>query len=217
MKEYEQFCGVAKALDIVGERWTLLLVRELIPGGMRYSDLRSGLPGITTNLLAKRLKFLEAQSIIRKRRLAPPSGAVVYELTDIGRELEPVVLALGRFGQRYLDAPKKSEATRLRWLLVSLKRRYRGSLSATRLRLIAEDSEYVIWADGETIEVWDVRGASEPSISPTTQYVLRAKRSELFLDLLAGRRSLDMLVDSGALQIEGHRASLARVLKALVR
>src|SRR3954465_14659960 len=97
-RSYNQHCAMARALDALGERWTLLVIRELLPGPKRYKDLLEGLPGIGTNLLAARLRDLEAAGAIQRRMLPPPAGAVVYELTDSGRELESVVLDLARWG-----------------------------------------------------------------------------------------------------------------------
>ncbi len=126
MKAYGQFCGVAKALDVVGERWTLLVVRDLLLGPRRYSDLLAAMPGLTTNLLARRLKSLQAHGLVERRVLPPPAGSRVYALTDRGRELEAVVLALGRFGHAYLSTPAGDDRVDLRWAMVSLLRRYRG-------------------------------------------------------------------------------------------
>jgi DNA-binding HxlR family transcriptional regulator len=134
-RSYQQFCAVAKALDVVGERWTLLIVRNLLVGGLRYKDLLETLPGLTTNLLASRLRELSDAGLIAQRSLPAPANAVVYELTAEGRELEPVVLALGRFGARYLTVKKRGDRTHVRWAMVSLKRRYRGSQRAGRLAL----------------------------------------------------------------------------------
>src|SRR5689334_7180685 len=97
-RSYKQFCGLAKALDVVGERWTLLLVRDLILGPRRYGDLLNGLPGLTTNLLASRLKEMEATGLIEKRKLPAPASSVVYQLTKPGKELEPAVMALAAWG-----------------------------------------------------------------------------------------------------------------------
>ncbi|MBZ0299120.1 MAG: helix-turn-helix transcriptional regulator [Anaerolineae bacterium] len=104
-RSYHQFCPLAYSLDQVGERWTLLLVRELLFGPRRYTDLLNGLPGIGTNLLAKRLKDMEQAGIIRQRLLPPPAGSTVYELTDRGRELEEAMAALARWGARYVQLP----------------------------------------------------------------------------------------------------------------
>jgi len=125
-KTYHQFCGVAKALDVVGERWSLLIVRDLILGGRRYTDLLESLVGITTNLLAQRLRELESAALIVRRRLPPPAGATIYELSELGRALEPVVLSLGAFGMRIMGAPRPGDHTNPRWAMLSLKRLYRG-------------------------------------------------------------------------------------------
>src|SRR5437762_7857993 len=104
-RSYGQFEGLARALDVVGERWTLLLIRELLLGPRRYTDLLDGLPGIGTNLLARRLRQLEAAGVVRKSRTPPPSPSAVYELTDRGRELEPALLVLARWGMEWMDLP----------------------------------------------------------------------------------------------------------------
>ena len=99
-RSYEDGCATAHALDLIGERWALLVVRELILGPKRFTDLRSGLPGISPNVLTQRLEELENASVIRRRKLPPPASSWVYELTDWGVELEQVIMALGRWGSR---------------------------------------------------------------------------------------------------------------------
>jgi DNA-binding HxlR family transcriptional regulator len=105
VKSYSQYCPVAHSLGLVGERWALLVVRELLHGPKRYTDLVAGLPGIGTNILAARLKDLEAGGILEKRRLPPPAASTVYELTEFGRELRPVLHELARWGARSLGPP----------------------------------------------------------------------------------------------------------------
>jgi DNA-binding HxlR family transcriptional regulator len=99
-RSYEDGCAAAHALDLLGERWALLVVRELLLGAKRFTDLRAGLPGISPNVLTQRLTELEAAAVVQRRRLPPPAAAAVYELTPWGRELEPIILALGRWGAR---------------------------------------------------------------------------------------------------------------------
>jgi len=99
-RHYEDACGTAHALDLVGERWALLVVRELLLGPRRFGDLKTSLPGISANVLTQRLEGLEAAGVLRRRMLAPPASVQVYELTDWGREAEPIVVALGRWGAR---------------------------------------------------------------------------------------------------------------------
>lgn len=107
-RSYEDGCAGAHALDLVGERWALLVVRELLLGPKRFTDLRKGLPGISPNVLTQRLTELEAVAVLRRRKLDPPAGAWVYELTDWGRELEPVILQLGKWGARSPALPREA-------------------------------------------------------------------------------------------------------------
>jgi DNA-binding HxlR family transcriptional regulator len=120
-RSYGQYCTVARALDVVGERWTLLLVRELSTGPKRFKDLLGGLPGIGTNLLTNRLKTLEGEGIVRRATLPPPAGSNVYELTELGRSLEPVIVALSRWGARLLDAPREDDEMRAGWAAVAMR------------------------------------------------------------------------------------------------
>jgi DNA-binding HxlR family transcriptional regulator len=98
MRTYGDMCGIARALDVIGERWALLVVRELILGPKRFTDLRAGLPNIGPDVLSQRLRELEAAGVLRRRTLAPPAASRVYELTERGHALEPVLLALGDWG-----------------------------------------------------------------------------------------------------------------------
>ena len=108
-RTYGDRCGVARALDIVGERWALLVVRELLLGPKRFTDLRAGLPHVGPDILAQRLRELEASGVLRRGTLPPPAGSRIYELTGRGRRLEPVVLALGRFGSVAPFPPGEAE------------------------------------------------------------------------------------------------------------
>jgi DNA-binding HxlR family transcriptional regulator len=120
-RSYNQYCGVARALDLVGERWALLIVRELVLGPKRFTDLREGLPGVATNVLSNRLRQLERDGIVGRRRLPPPAPVQVYELTDYGRELVPVMLALGRWGASTMGPRTTAQSIRSEWLAVALK------------------------------------------------------------------------------------------------
>jgi DNA-binding HxlR family transcriptional regulator len=104
-KRFDQYCPIAHALSLVGERWALLVARELLRGPKRYTDLASGLPGIGTNVLATRLRELEAAGVVTRRKLPPPAASTVYELTDYGRGLEEVLHAVARWGARSLGLP----------------------------------------------------------------------------------------------------------------
>jgi DNA-binding HxlR family transcriptional regulator len=119
-KGYHQYCPVAHALDLVGERWSLLVVRELLHGPLRYSDLHERLPGCGTNILAARLKRLEECGVIRRHRLPPPAASTVYELTDFGARLRRVVHEIARWGVRSLGPPPPGAELEAGWLVHAL-------------------------------------------------------------------------------------------------
>ena len=115
-KRYDQYCPIAHALGLVGERWALLIVRELMQGPKRYTDLTAGLPGIGTNILAARLRDLEEGGVVAKRRLPPPAASQVYELTPYGRALKPAMRELALWGIRSLGPPSDDEELFPGWL-----------------------------------------------------------------------------------------------------
>jgi DNA-binding HxlR family transcriptional regulator len=117
VRPYGQFCALAKALDVVGDRWTLLIVRELFTlGPCRYTDIRNGLPGIATNLLAERLRDLEQAGVIWREDAPPPVATTLFHLTDRGRDLEPVLRAVGMWGAPMLAAASDEDAFQTHWL-----------------------------------------------------------------------------------------------------
>ncbi len=121
MRSYGQYCALAKALDVVGDRWTLLIIRELlIRGGCRYTDLRDGLPGIATNLLADRLRELEHHGIIYLEEAPPPIATTLFHLTERGKELETVMQKLGTWGTPMLAKSSRGDAFRTHWLVLPL-------------------------------------------------------------------------------------------------
>ncbi|OZF07742.1 hypothetical protein CH300_04810 [Rhodococcus sp. 15-1154-1] len=116
MKSYGQFCSLARSLDIVGDRWTLLIVRELLIGPSRYSDLLRSLPGIASNLLADRIRMLDESGVVTSFDAPPPTSAKVYSLTERGRSLQPVLVELAKWGVPYMAAGKAGDHSRGRWL-----------------------------------------------------------------------------------------------------
>jgi DNA-binding HxlR family transcriptional regulator len=120
-RPYIQYCPVAHSLELVGERWSLLIVRDLLKGPKRYSDLLAGLPGLGSNILAARLKELEEGAIIRKTKLPPPANVVVYELTEYGAELKPVLHELAHWGARSLGPPLRADVVEPGWLAGALR------------------------------------------------------------------------------------------------
>jgi DNA-binding HxlR family transcriptional regulator len=197
-RSYRQYCGLAKALDVVGERWTLLIVRDLLLGARRYTDLLQALPGITTNLLAKRLGELEAAGLAARRE---QHGAQLWELTATGAALEPVVIELGRWGGRYLDRPRRGERLDIGWALLSLKRRYRGGLDGVTVELAVDERgrwrRFTLAGQGARLLVRE-RGAEQPHA--TVSGAAAAMRAWL----IEGRAG-EPLVRAGDLIVEGDR------------
>src|SRR3954467_11916816 len=116
MRSYDEYCSVAKSLDVVGDRWTLLIIRDLVlRGPSRYTDLRNGLPGIASNLLATRLRELEAAGIVEREEAPPPVATTLFRLTERGRALEPTVVELFRWGLPLMSEPSEGEAFRSHW------------------------------------------------------------------------------------------------------
>lgn len=147
-RTYADSCGIGRALDVVGERWALPVVRELLLGPQRFTDLRRALPGASSNLLADRLRELHERGVVARRTLPPPAAARVYELTEWGRELEPIVLALGAWGLR-VPAPEPSTLSATSILIY-----LRGSLDPGpyMFRIELDDRVWTVSSrDGETV------------------------------------------------------------------
>lgn len=160
-KTYGQYCGVARALELVGERWALLIVRDLLVGPKRYTDLRAGLPKIPTNVLATRLKELEQSGLVERRILPRPSGAIVYELTPYGADLEDVVLALGRWGARSLGELRPDEIITPDILVMALRSTFQPSRLKAKYELHFGDIVIHAIVDGDslTVDVGPLDGA----------------------------------------------------------
>lgn len=149
MRSYADACGIARALDVVGERWALLLVRELLLGPQRFSDLRRALPAASSNLIADRLREMQNRRVVRRRRLPPPAASDVYELTEWGRQLEPILLALGGWGLR---VPLTSEPTTLSATSILLYLRSSIDPGEHTYRVELDDRVWTVRAhDGEVV------------------------------------------------------------------
>jgi DNA-binding HxlR family transcriptional regulator len=152
-RTYNQYCGLAHALDLVGERWALLVVRELALGGKRFTDLREGLPGIGTNVLATRLRQLQADGVVRKLRLMPPADTTVYMLTDLGVDLVPAMLALGRWGAQTMGPPEAGQELRSNWLAVAMRAFFQPGDTVATIEIELRDGPFRIDIDGERIDI----------------------------------------------------------------
>ena len=197
-RSYRQFCGIAHALDLVGERWALLVVRELILGPKRFTDLQAGLPGIGTNILSARLKQLERGGVVQRRTLPPPAASTVYELTAYGRELEEIALALGRWGAKRMPERAAAEALRPEWLALALRAFFRPEAArdirvSWELRL--DGSAFNVLVDHGTVAV-----ASGPAADPD---VTLEADVDVFLGLLAGPLAPAEAAAGGTLRLTG--------------
>ena len=199
-RTYHQHCSLARALDLVGERWTLLVVRDLLPGPRRYGELLEGLPGIGTNLLAARLKELGELGLIE--RTSSEGRGSAYALTEAGRELEAALVPLARFGLRYLEAPGDAHWSP-RWTPLALRARFDPEAA----KGLTEAWEFHV--DDEVFHARLVRGKLTTALGPARQpaFVLRAP-ARRFLELGEGR--LDPARLPRDVQLEGDPEALAR-------
>jgi DNA-binding HxlR family transcriptional regulator len=207
-RSYNQYCGLAYALDIVGERWTILIIRELVAGPRRFTDLMDGLPGISTNLLSERLKNLEQQGVLIRRTLPPPAASTVYELTPLGQALETPLLELGKWGSQFVP-PSAEGATLLNVgsYALTLKTFFRpeqaqGVNETYELRIDHEVLQVQI-NDGEI----DVRQGSGLKADVVFQTDMPT-----YLGLLQRQIQPDEAISEGLIQIEGDPAALSRFL-----
>ncbi len=196
MRTYGDRCGIARALDAVGDRWALLVVRELLLGPKRFTDLRAGLPNVSPDVLAQRLRELEGHGVVRRDRLPPPGAARVYELTERGRELEPVILGLGRWGSRQPanDGPLGPDAA-----VIALMTMFGGELEAdVELRL-----------DGHVFRLRAADGRLDAARGPAEapDAVIETDPGTLATVLWHG-------ADPGALGVTGDHRTVERFLRA---
>jgi DNA-binding HxlR family transcriptional regulator len=209
-KRFDQYCPVAHALSLVGERWALLVVRELLHGPKRYTDLATGLPGIGTNILAARLRELEASGIVRKRKLPPPAASTVYELTEYGAELEEVFYPLARWGARSLGPPGADDELYPEWGVNAMSALYcpeaaRG-LTAT----------YVLRIDGDVFSVHLEGGRLHSSVGAVEEPDLEvATDKSTFFRLANGELAPAEALEQGLVSIQGDPADLEHCFRVL--
>jgi DNA-binding HxlR family transcriptional regulator len=208
-KSYDQYCPVARTLDVVGERWTLLVVRDLLMGPERYTDLRAGLPGIATDILTARLRTLEEAGFVRRRELPRPAPATVYELTEQGLGLAPAILALGRVGLSTLGTPRRGEDVRGDRIVIGL----RVSFHHDHFPDLSETYELTIDGEPFTVEVSKGWVQTRAGAADDPAFRLRTDAGTLAA-LLAGEVSPAAALDGGGAELEGERRALTRFVDA---
>ena len=209
---YQQYCALARALDVVGTRWTLLILRELQPGPRRFTDLVEGLPGLSRKLLTERLRDLEREGLITREELPPPAARQVYELTDDGRDLAAATGPLIRWGSKRLGKREPGESFRARWSSVGMA----ALADRDATKGVRETYQYVVGGsafhfivDDGSIEVRDGRTEDAAVVMTTDE--------ETWADIVSGRTSAKAAIASGALVIAGDRQAAKRLRKIFSR
>jgi DNA-binding HxlR family transcriptional regulator len=208
-KSYAQYCPVAHALELVGERWALLVVRELLNGPKRYTDLATALPGIGTNILAGRLRDLEDAGVVQKRRLPPPAAAQVYELTTYGEELREPLYALARWGAKSLGPPTAKDSFSPDWLVNAVRATCLGGERVPNAEIelrVAEDVVHVHFEGPDPVV--------EPGSSESADLVIETDPATLFC-IASREQSIKEAIGAGAVRITGKRADAERFLSLL--
>ena len=209
---YQQYCGAARALDVVGDRWTLLIVRELVLGQRRFTDLIDGLPGISRNLLTQRLRDLERDGIIDRQELPPPAARQVYELTDDGRDLADAMVPLVAWGARRLGPRKPTETFRPHWAALAMV----TFADREAAKGASETYQYVVgrWAFHFTVDDGSIQlrdgWAQNPAVTLSTD-------EETWADIASGKITASSAAAAGALSIAGDRQAASRIGKILSR
>lgn len=191
-RDYGQYCGVTRALELVGERWALLIVRDLLVGPRRYGELAAGLPRIPSNILSTRLKELQAAGVVRR---APHSRVIVYELTAYGRELEPVVLALGTWGFKAMGDPRPEQVITPDSMTMALRTAFRpdvaATLPATSYAAHFGPAELLVRVDGATLAV--TRGDGDVDLAFAAGPGIR--------QVISGELSADHAIENGVVEV----------------
>jgi DNA-binding HxlR family transcriptional regulator len=207
-RSYNQYCGLAYALDIVGERWTLLIIRELMAGPRRFKDLITGLPDISTNLLAERLKWLEQQGLLCRRVLPPPAGSTVYELTPLGQTLEKTLLELGKWGSQFVPpSPEGVALLPVGSYALTLKTFFRPEQAQ------GINETYELHVGHEVLQVQVNEGAIQVRQGETRKAdVIFQTDMPSYLGLLQRQIQPDEAIARGLIRIEGDPGALSRFL-----
>lgn len=205
-RSYNDGCAAAHALDLIGERWALLVVRELLLGPKRFTDIRAGVPNASPNVLSQRLRDLEASGVVRRRKLPPPAASRVYELTDWGRDLEPVIISLGRWGVRSPSKPRDAELG-VDSLILSFRTMFdpeaTDGLNASYELRLGEDFFRAEFAEG--------RFEIERGVADEPDAIIESDAGILAALVYEGRPLAEAL-RSGGMKIEGDRRAVERFL-----
>lgn len=203
-KSYGQYCGVARAMELLGERWTMLVVRDLLVGPKRYTDLHRGLPGIPTNVLADRLKELEQAGVVSRVVLPRPESAVVYTLSAYGEELNDVVLSLGRWGAKALGEPMETDIVTVDSLIMAIRTTFHPQ-QARGLR-----ARYEIHFGDIVVHVIIDRSGLQTGAGPVDRPDLRINTGPALREIMAGERTPDDALRDSSITVEGDTALLYR-------
>jgi DNA-binding HxlR family transcriptional regulator len=206
-REYGQYCGLARAVELVGERWALLIVRDLLVGPKRYTDLRRGLPRIPTNILAARLKELEQTGVVSRRVLPRPDGSIVYELTEYGRGLEDAVLSLGRWGARSLGEPRPDEIVTVDSLVMAMRTAFHPEAAH------GLDAGFELRVGDAVLHVRVDHGSLEAGKGPLPDADLVIETGPAIGALMAAEISPADAIADGSVRVTGDPALLARFVE----
>ena len=205
-RTYGEACGLAHAGELIGERWALLVVRELVLGPKRFTDLRAGIPRVSPNVLGQRLRELEAAGIVQRRTLPPPAGSKVYELTEWGQSLEPVILSLGAWAARSPSFPAEA-GVGPDSIVLGLKALFDPAAAG------GVDADAVLTLDGQPYYVKVSGGEIEVSRDPAADpEVAVATDPDTFSALMLGHLSLDDAIGSDGFELDGSRQALESIL-----
>jgi DNA-binding HxlR family transcriptional regulator len=206
VRSYGQFCAIARALDVVGDRWSLLIARELLfRGACRYTDLLHGLPGIATNLLGERLRALEQAGVVYREDAPPPIATTLYHLTERGQALRPVIVELARWGVPLMANPADSDAFRSYWLAYPVTL-YFGEHPGDGSHISIEAR---IGDESMTIETVDGRLNIRPGTAKDPELILRGN-PQLIVGTLTGKLPLAQ-AEARGLTYEGNPVALDRL------
>ncbi|WP_320066158.1 winged helix-turn-helix transcriptional regulator [Micromonospora sp. RTGN7] len=209
-RAYHQYCGLASALDVLGERWTLLIVRELLMGPRRYGELLADLPGVGTNLLAERLRFLTERGVVRQTDLRGTGSRLAYELTEVGQQLRPMVLGLAHWGMEFVGDLSAEDAVRPHWGFLAVE----AMIQPENVPDLDEDYEFRV--DDEVFHLQVRNGGARPVRSAAERPAMIAiTDAATFVQIGSGRLTPLLAMIQGRLKLEGDTEAVLRCCELL--